>query len=250
VAIIEGGDSWSRWYRPAMFGATVVLLAIGAIGAWLAFSRAAAVGRAGADLSLYLDATRRVLSGGSFYLERQLAGPYVLADGDILYPPTLIILFAAFLILPAALFWLIPLGITTAVLIHHRPAPWAWPLMALGLAYPVSTLKIVHGNPFMWIAAAIALGTTFAWPSVFVLLKPSLAPFALIGIRHRSWWLALAIGVVVSALFGSLWLDYVRVVTNSRNPVGALYSLDEVPLMLVPVIAWIASPHFRGPARR
>lgn len=223
-----------------MLGVTFVILIGAAAVAWLTLTRAEAAGRLGADLTLYLEAAQRWVSGGGFYPERQLAGPYPITDGDILYPPPILLLLVPFLVLPAPSFWLVPLGVLVAVIVHHRPRPWAWPLLALGLAFPITSLKIVHGNPVMWIVGALALGTVYAWPAVLVLLKPSVAPFALIGVRHRRWWVALAGLAVASVPFGAMWLDYARVVTLSRNPVGPLYSLDEVPFMLIPVIAWLA----------
>jgi hypothetical protein len=229
----------ARWYRPAMFGLTLVVLALGAVAAWMAWTRAADLGRVGADLALYLDSTRRWLDGGSFYPARQLAGPYFITDGDVLYPPTTILLFAAFLVLPAALFWAVPLGITAWITVRYRPAPWTWPLIALCLAYIPTTVKIVHGNPFIWATAAAALGTAYGWPSLLVLVKPSLAPFALVGIRHRSWWVGLVVVGVVAVLFAPLWSDYLSVLRNSRNEAGILYSLSDVPLMLVPLIAYV-----------
>jgi hypothetical protein len=235
------------WSRPVFFGVALAVLGLGAVVAILTLQAATAAGRVGADLDLYLDAVRRVLGGGSFYPAHQLTGPYVLTDGDILYPPLAIAFFVPFLVLPAVLFWIIPLGILIAVVVSHRPRPWTWPLLAVGLAFPISSLKLVHGNPVMWIAAAAALGTVFAWPAVLVLLKPSLAPFSLIGIRRRSWWLGLGILAVAAVPFGTMWLDYIRVIVDSRNPAGALYSLDEVPFMLIPLIAWIGSPRFSPP---
>src|SRR3954468_2880445 len=110
---------------------------------------------------LYVDATTRWLSGGSFYEEHQLSGPYPITDGDVLYPPTTIPIFMAFTVLPRFLFWAIPLGIIVLVIWRYRPAPWAWPLMALCLAYIPTMVKIVHFNPFMWSAAAVALGTAY-----------------------------------------------------------------------------------------
>ena len=41
----------------------------------------------GKDVALYRDAASRWLAGGPFYEPRQLAGPYEVAHGDILYPP-------------------------------------------------------------------------------------------------------------------------------------------------------------------
>ena len=230
-----------RSVRLGLFGLTVVIVAISVAIGLLTLQSAVLAGRVGADLELYIDATRDALAGGGFYLDRQLNGPYPVTDGDILYPPTIIILFLPYLVVPAPLFWIVPLSVVGGVVAYHRPRAWTWPLLALAVASPITSLKVVHGNPVMWIVAAIALGTVVAWPAALVLLKPSLGPFAAIGIRRRSWWLALAALIVLSVPFGRLWLDYVRVVLDSRNPAGALYSLDEVPFALMPVIAWLGS---------
>jgi hypothetical protein len=237
-----------RAIRLAWFGATVMILAYGVLVAAVTWSTVSGAGRIGADFRLYLDAARGVVDGHGLYLAHQLAGPYVLADGDILYPPPIVLLMLPFAILPAILFWAIPLGTIGAVVVRHRPAAWSWPVLAFGVAYPVTSLKIIHGNPTMWIVAAIALGTIAAGPAVFVLLKPTLAPFALIGANRRRWWIALGIAVVVALAFAPMWPDYLRVLANARNPNGVLYSLDEVPFALVPIAAWIASPGFRPPA--
>lgn len=86
--------------------------------------------------------------------------------------------------------------------------------------------------------AALALGTLWYWPSVFVLLKPSLAPFALFGANRRSWLLAIAGLVVLCVPFGSLWVDWVTSVVNTRGG-GLLYSTLEIPILLLPLIAWL-----------
>ena len=229
----------SRWYRPVMAGLALTILGFAALVLWLSWAQAAELDRVGADLTLYVDATSRWLAGGSFYPEHQLAGPYPITDGDILYPPTTIPLFMAFLVLPRFLFWAIPLAVVAWAVVRDRPAPWTWPLMALCLAYIPTTVKIVHFNPFIWAAAAVALGLIYGWPSLLVLIKPSLAPFAFVGIRHRSWWFGLAILIAYVLVFGAMWSDYLTVLTNSRNEVGLLYSLSDVPLLLIPIIAYL-----------
>src|SRR5690348_5487772 len=65
----------------------------------------------GGDMNLYLDAARHWLGGGSFYLDRQLAGPYEITGGDVLYPPVALALFVPFTVLPAVLWFAIPLAI-------------------------------------------------------------------------------------------------------------------------------------------
>jgi len=87
--------------------------------------------------------------------------------------------------------------------------------------------------------AAVALGTVIGWPSVLVLLKPTLAPFSLIGIRTRGWWVAaVALGVVSLAMLPG-WFDYLTVMRNFEGG-SLMYSLDQYPLMVIPVIAWAA----------
>jgi ABC-type transport system involved in cytochrome c biogenesis permease component len=107
------------------------------------------------------------------------------------------------------------------------------------VAWPTTLLKTWTGNPVIWCVAALALATLWRWPAVFVLLKPSLAPFALFGANRRSWWVALAVLVAVSVPFGSLWTDWVASVLNSRGG-GVLYSALEVPMLLIPLVAWAA----------
>jgi hypothetical protein len=187
------------------------------------------------DYTLYLDATRRWLDGGTFFHPYQLAGPHPVQMGDVLYPPYALYLFIPFTVLPAVLWWAIPLGVTAWALWRLRPAPVAWPFLALCCFWPPFVARIVAGNPVMWAMAAVALGFLVRWVFVGALIKPSLFPFALLGMRDRAWWVALAIVAVASVPFGALWLDWLRAVTNSSG--GLLYSLQDVPILLLPVIA-------------
>ncbi len=196
----------------------------------------------GVDYLLYRDAAARWLAGGPFFEPYQLAGPYPISAGDILYPPVGLWLFVPFAVLPApvaaVLWWAIPIGIIAWAIARLRPGPRAWPLIALCLAWPTTPLKIWTGNPVIWAVAAVALGTLYRWPSVFALLKPSLFPFALFGADRRSWWLALAAFVALSVPFGSMWLDWVDSVVNSRGG-GILYSALEIPMLVLPLVAWL-----------
>lgn len=81
----------------------------------------------GVDYQLYVDATTRWLSGGPFYPAYELAGPFANTDHDILYPPVAILLFAPFTVLPAILWWAIPLGLVVWVIYCLRPDPVVWP---------------------------------------------------------------------------------------------------------------------------
>ena len=192
-------------------------------------------GYGGIDYSLYMDATRRWLDGGSFFQPYQLAGPYPLQMGDVLYPPNALWLFVPFTVLPALLWWAVPLSVTAAMVWRLRPAPVAWPFLALCCFWPSFVARIVAGNPVMWVMAAVALGFAVRWAFVGVLLKPSLFPFALLGARDRSWWIALAIVLVASIPFGTMWFDWLTAVTNSTG--GLFYSLQDVPILLLPLIA-------------
>jgi hypothetical protein len=87
--------------------------------------------RLGIDYGMYIDAAERWLIGEAFYLSHQLAGPYQVAHLDVLYPPPVLALLVPFTILPAMLWWLIPLSrdrcrrrppsSTTDRLAIHRP---------------------------------------------------------------------------------------------------------------------------------
>jgi hypothetical protein len=192
----------------------------------------------GADLVFFRSIAQHWLDTGQFYLEHQLAGPYAVQTlVDVLYPPTALLLFVPFIWLPSLVWWIIPIGVFCVAILGLRPARWTWPLIAAGIAYPLTVSQVIYGNTNMWVAAAIAAGVRWGWPSVLVLLKPSLAPFAVVGAGRRSWWIALAILLLVSLLFGSLWLDYATAMRNSS--LSWMYGLLTLPLMLVPLVAWL-----------
>jgi hypothetical protein len=190
------------------------------------------------DFDLYRGATSRWLAGGSFYESWQLAGPYDVRQGAVLYPPVALWLFVPFTVLPPVLWWVVPLAGTAWALSRLRPVPLAWPLLAACLAWPPTIALLAHGNPGMWVMAAVALAALYRWPAVLVFMKPSLAPLAFIGARDHRWWLALAAFAILSAVFGAMWADWIRVIVNARGA-GILYSWMEVPMVLIGVIAWV-----------
>ena len=100
-------------------------------------------------------------------------------------------LFVPFTFLPPILWWAVPIGVVAWVVWRLAPGPLAWPVMALCLVWPPTQVKLITGNPVVWSVAALALACLNYWPSVLVLIKPSLFPFALFGATHRSWWVAL-----------------------------------------------------------
>jgi hypothetical protein len=186
------------------------------------------------DLSIYLDATTRLLTGDQWFLDRQLHGPYEIVGGDVLYPPTTALLFAPFLVLSREWFVLIPILVTAWSVWRWQPAAWTWPLMALCLLWPTTPLKVVSGNPSLWVAAAVALGLRFGWPGVFILLKPTFLPFAFIGHRRRSYWIAAAALALVSLPMLDAILVYPQVLVDSRGG-GLAYSLPDWPTAFVAI---------------
>jgi hypothetical protein len=193
------------------------------------------------DALLYRDAAARWLSGGSFYEPRQVAGPYDIVHGDILYPPFGLWLFIPLAVLPVipalALWWGIPALVTAVAVRRLRPRPAVWPLIALCLAWPTTPLKTWTGNPVIWCVAAMAVATTWRGAAPFALLKPSLFPFALFGFPSRAWWAGLATFAAMSLPFIGLMPDWLASVVNARGG-GLLYSVLEAPMLALPLVAW------------
>jgi hypothetical protein len=90
----------------------------------------------------------------------------------------------------------------------------------------------------IWVASALFVGLVIAGPAVFVLIKPSLAPFAVVGIRHRRWWGLLLVFVLASVPFGALWRDWATALVNSNA--SLFYSAREALMLAIPVVAWAA----------
>jgi len=237
------GGSWSRWAKPLALAFVVLAVAMTIAGIlwfdWLYWWTR--------DLDWYVDATRRLLTEGTWYLDRQLHGPYELQGGDVLYPPVSAILFAPWLVLPGWSFIAIPVAITAWAVRRLRPAAWVWPLMALCLLSPQTLGKVMAANPTLWAMAAVSLGTLYGWPAAFAVVKPTLVPFAVFGIRSRRWWLVIAGLAIASLPVLGLTLLYPQVVLDARG--GALYySIWDLPLMLIPVIAWLGRSREPTPA--
>jgi len=198
----------------------------------------------GHDYRLYIDAAREWLASGTFYAPAQLAGPYQVVDSEVLYPPVALVLFVPFTILPAALWWAIPLGITLAVIASHRPGPWRVAAMLALLALPLeagtsySLSSIVNGNPVVWVVLFVALATRWPVFAPFAAVKFTLLPFAFVGVGSRAWLLGLALLALLSLPFGAMWIDYFMALGNatSEGP-PILYSLRQIPLVAVPLLA-------------
>jgi len=237
-----------RANRLGRFAAAVVagvILVVAGYELAIVVPRAVSLGEPlGVDFHQYLEHARRFLESGSFYLEHQLHGPYAIELGDPLYPPVILYLLVPFLLIPQILWWVAPLGLMGALVITSRPKSWAWPVLSLIVADPRTMEIVIYGNPAMWIGAAVAGALLWSWPGALVLLKPSLAPFALIGIRSRGWWLALAVGIVLSAPLAGLYVQFARILLDSNGSWS--YSVPDVPFVALPLVAWLARTRAPG----
>ena len=229
------------------FGAvavTLVLLGFGLVEGLFVFSVATGHGgTVGLDFTLYQDRAHDWLSGSGFYLPRQLTGePYVVTAGDALYPPIVLPLLIPFSVLPGWLWWAIPLTIIAAAVWRLRPPMPVWPLLATILVYPRTWEIVLYGNPSLWVFAALAAGLVWRWPAALVPVKLTLAPLAIIGVRHREWWVTAGVVVLAGLPFGTLWLDWLTATLNGRlgQGSGLDYVLGEWPIAIVLLIAGLA----------
>jgi hypothetical protein len=194
----------------------------------------------GDDLAYYASLAHRLFTGGGWYPDRELQGPWQINYvDDVLYPPAAAWLFAPFIVLPVGALLAIAVIVIGWLVRAWRPAPWTWPLMALCLAWPTTLLRGISGNSSLFVVIAFGLGLRYGWPAVAILVKPSLFPLAMIGIRSRGWWVGLGVLALISLPFIGDTLAYPRVIADSRNPDGILYSLIDLPLILIPLIAWL-----------
>lgn len=152
----------------------------------------------GADYSVYMEATRRFLAGGRLYEPFQ-----------VMYPPMALVLFVPFAFLPAVLWWVVPLGTIAYVAVRQCRTDWQRVALLASLV-PFTLTPIATGNGSIWVAAAVVAANRWRWPSCLVLLKPTFAPWALIGIRSRTWWVGLGLLAVVSLALMPLWFEWAR----------------------------------------
>jgi hypothetical protein len=241
------------WSYPALVGISVVVaatLVLARLPDWLTLAthpELAAAGR-GVDFALYRDAASEWLAGQPFYLPHQLAGPYTVTPGDRLYPPPVLLLMLPFNVLPPIIWWAVPATVVAAVLWRLRPRPAAWLFLAFATWWPPTTVKIWTGNPVIWIVAALFVATLWRPAALAVFLKPSLLPFGFFGANRRSWWIGLAVVATVAALFAPMWPDYIAATLNARDASGLFYSIQEVPMLAAPLVAWSLSRQ-RSPER-
>jgi hypothetical protein len=199
----------------------------------------------GVDYTIYMEATRRWLAGDPLYPPSQIAGPFVVESGAVLYPPQMLVLFVPFSFLPGVLWIILPTVITAWIVVGHRPRLWAWvAIAALVAVFPWSFLVYPSGTPTIWLVTFAALGTRWRAAYALVWCKPTMLPFALLGARRRQWWLVSAAVAGLGLVMLPLTMDWIRTMLNARG-VGLSYSLENVPVMAIPVIAWVGRSRFR-----
>ena len=231
-----GAIDWNRSLGIVAIAAFVVAI-VRAVGYYFAIPHPDQ--SIGIDYQLYLGAAHQWQTTGDLYQPFQLAGPYhVIGNGEILYPPIVLILLVPFLVLPGILWWILPLGLTTWALARLRPASWSLALIgALSVTHAVQA-PFFWGTPVIWLVPAVAWGFLLGWPAAAVLVKPTLAPFVLTGLTRPTALLIGCIGFAVLGLpFGSLWLDWLTAIRNSDLDVT--YSYTQNLLLVLPVIAWL-----------
>lgn len=228
----------SKPARIALLTVTGVLLVVAALEfAWL-WGYIDSQHAVDADRVYYASVGQRWLDTGELYTARQLDGPYVVqANVDNLYPPTAIPFLVAAVYLPALLYYLIPLGATAALVGWWRPAAWTWPILAILLAWPRGLSNIIYGNSDIWIQAAVAGGLLVGWPALLILMKPSVIPFAVVGMRHRSFWIGLLLVAAASLVALDLWRQYAIAIGNADAEWW--YSLEDTPPYFLPIVAWL-----------
>lgn len=227
---------WNRVFRIVAAFAVVVAI-LRAIGYALAIPNPES--SIGIDYRLYLGAAQRWLDTGQFYEQFQLAGPYhVIGNGEILYPPIILVLLVPFLVLPAVLWWILPIGLTLVAIWRMRPAAWSVALAGLLSVTHAVQAPFFWGTPVIWLAPAVAWGLLLGWPAVAVFIKPTLAPFALVGLTHPRAFVAGIIGFAILALpFTTMWFDWLTAIRNSD--LSITYAWIQNLVLLVPIVTWL-----------
>ncbi len=194
---------------------------------------------AGDGLRVHPSVGAQWLADGSYYLPRQLAGPYVatlLGTGtpvDI-DPPSALLLFeplhcpacGPLVDHPTAVGWCVA---------SWRPAPVTLAVCVALLLWPRSGRRPALRESDIWIVAAIAAGLRFGWPAILVTIKPTLPCSHCWGSGTEHGGIAAVMSAILIVAL-PLWIDYVTALRNASIPL--LYSLGSLPLMAVPLVAW------------
>jgi hypothetical protein len=240
------------------FGLTVAFATAAAAIGIARYDAFAARGLVAIDYRMFVEFGHRWATTGSIYAPYQLIGPfrYDVAAGTTnvaampaLYPPLVGPVFWLLGLLPAFLWWAVPV-VVLAVSVRGARA-WTWPLLAAVACLPQVPSLFIVGGSSMWVLAGLALGVREGWPVLVVALKPTLAPFALVGVRHRSTWIGAGLLLAVSLLMLPEWLRYVTVIRNLESP-SLAYSFGDLPPVAAVLLAvwsavWRRSSHESKP---
>lgn len=229
-----------RWHRVVVLAVTGFLaLALGYQLYVAATNPLGVLHHWGADFSGYMEATHRFLDGGALYDPAQL-----------LYPPPALLVLVPMALLPAVAWWIIPLAVIGYVARRQCRTDWQRVALLAALVFPGGITAIVAGNGSLWIVAAIVAANRWQWPGALILLKPTLAPWALIGIRSRGWWVVVGLLGVVSVILLPLWPQWIALMLgwgaspdwNTGNA-GSSSGMAYLTTALSPVflLAWFAT---------
>ena len=244
VAIARGRAAW-RFLAFASVASAAGVFVLEIIGGLVLGSERVAI-----DYRTYIPAAQSWLDGTGFYHAWQLAGPYQLVNPAVVYPPTALLLFVPAVFLPPLGWWLVPAALTVIGLWGARPPAWRWPFIAMCLLYPNTLWLVLSGNPDIWGVALVALATRWPASSAWIVLKPTLAPLGVLGMRTRRWWLVVAALALVSAALAPMWQDYVVVLMNARGDRATLlWVVYEIPLLAIPLLIGWRAPRVRGSDR-
>jgi Glycosyltransferase family 87 len=208
------------------------------------------------DLAIFLvgGPIRQTLGADAYaYWTLNAGHPYsqqIGALGAFLYSPVAVRLFAPASIVSWPIFWWLwtALLVATVIWLGGRKTLWL-------LAFPPVALELYYGNINLLIAAAIALGFRYPAAWAFVLLTKLTPGVGLVWFAVRREWrrLAIALGVTLAialvsiAIDGSMWSDWLLLLTQSAGvPVPSI----GVPLGIrIPIaillIAWGARTNRR-----
>jgi hypothetical protein len=232
-----------RWHRRVAVGLTATLLLAAAPVAVARYGAFASRDLVGVDYLFSVELGRRWLETGTMYLPYQfdeygihdvLTTPQTVSAVAGVYPPIAGPFFAIWTVLPAVLWWLVPLAAVGWSI--RRAAPWTWPLIGLAACWPNAVSAVVVGNTTMWVAAGAALAVNRGWPALVALMKPSLIPLLVLGANRRSFWIGICVLAVISAPMVTEWMRYVVVIRNAESR-GLFYSIHDLPLLVAVVMA-------------
>lgn len=167
-----------------------------------------------------------------------------------LYPPSVLVLLVPFTFAPVIVWEAVPLAILVYMVWWWRPGYWGLVGIGLCLCVPTTFGAYLWANPSIWIVAFVALATR--WPAFgpLVLIKPTLAPFALVGVLHRRWWVTAGLLAASTLVTLPMWFDWITVLRSVGASTDSwAYSLPVVPLMMIPLIAKWQSVAPHAPSR-